>query len=1031
MEKRSLVNLPIIPNDNPKQALRIRRFFAAAAAYVICGFFCYFSYLAGFIEWKTIAGWLIIASSIQIIMYILFRTGLNLKMADPSLTAFQMCAAILLVMYVMYFANEARSVLLLIYVSILLFGIYRLNTRGFLYVSAFILLTYGGVIALIHVFRPRGFNFQMEYLQFFVLAFVLLIFSVIGGHISGLRNKISEDRSTMEWLTDNIQDVIFVLDMNLNYIYVSPSVKIMRGYEPEEVLKQAPLDALAPSSLDLAMKIFSAYVELDKLGHKVPDSRTLLLEVRRKDGTTVWTETNVSFMRDKNQRRVRILGVMRDITERKQAEKMIRQGEERYRNILETIQESYFEVDLAGNFTFFNDSLCQLTGCSKEELMGMSHQKFTDKETSKEVFKAFNKVYSTGEPSKGFDWQIIRKDGAKRYIEASISLQKDSSGKTKGFRGIIHDITERKKSEEQYRLLADNITEHVWLRDISSLKIIYISSSVEKMYGYTLDEIKNLPLKKLFTEESFKKMVDTFINEMPKAMATLPPSIHKYSFEAQAYHKDGHLLWMDNTISFLRDENGNLTLLLGETRDITERKQAEESLRHSEEKYRTIIENIQDGYFEADLAGNLTFFNNAMCVLYAYPEEELMSMNYRQYTDRETAKKLFQVFNKVYTTGMGAAIFEYEGIRKDGTRRQVEAFASLMKDSSDKITGFRGIIRDITERRKAEESLRHSEEKYRTILQSIEEGYYEVDLAGKFTFFNDSMCQIFGYSKDELMSMSYRKYSDEENSKKIFQAFNEIYNTGESIEGLYWQMIRKDGTKRYIEASASLQKDSSGKPIGFRGIVRDITERKQAEEKLQQTLENLRKSVGTTIQVLVTALETRDPYTSGHQSRSADLAKAIAEEMALPDDIIEGIRMAGIIHDIGKLAIPAEILTKPTKLTNLEFSLIMEHAQKGYEMLKDVESPWPLAQIVHQHHERMNGTGYPRNLKGDDILLEARILAVADVVEAMASHRPYRASLGINAALEEIEKNKGILYDKAVANACMRLFQEKGYQLIA
>jgi HD-GYP domain-containing protein (c-di-GMP phosphodiesterase class II) len=151
--------------------------------------------------------------------------------------------------------------------------------------------------------------------------------------------------------------------------------------------------------------------------------------------------------------------------------------------------------------------------------------------------------------------------------------------------------------------------------------------------------------------------------------------------------------------------------------------------------------------------------------------------------------------------------------------------------------------------------------------------------------------------------------------------------------------------------------------------------------------------------------------------------------MGLAQEKVEGIRMAGIIHDIGKLSIPAEILSKPTKLTNIEFSLIKVHSQSGYEMMKNVESPWPLSQIVYQHHERMNGSGYPRNLKGDEILMEARIMAVADVVEAMASHRPYRPTLGIKAALEEIEKNKGILYDNTVANTCLKLFREKGYQL--
>jgi diguanylate cyclase (GGDEF)-like protein/PAS domain S-box-containing protein len=358
----------------------------------------------------------------------------------------------------MSLANEARGVILLIYVIILLFGIFRLNTRGFLYVSIFTLLTYGGVIAQLHVFRPQGVNFNMEYLQWVVLALILVIFSIIGGYISGLRTKISKDRSTIQRMTDNIHDVIFVLDMNLNYTYVSPSVKVLRGYEPEEVLKQTPFDAIMPSSLDLAMRTLSEFMELGKLEHKEDIFRTLQLEIRRKDGTTVWTETKFSFIRDKNQRTLHILGVMRDITERKQTEEVIRRGEEKYRTILESIQEAYFEVDLTGNFTFCNDSMCRLTGCSKEELVGMNHNQFTSKETAKEVFQAFNKVYTTGEPSKAFDWQVIRKDGVELFIEASVTLQKDSSGKTTGFKGMIRDITERKRMEQQLNYMATHDT---------------------------------------------------------------------------------------------------------------------------------------------------------------------------------------------------------------------------------------------------------------------------------------------------------------------------------------------------------------------------------------------------------------------------------------------------------------------------------------------------------------------------------------------------------------------------------------------
>jgi len=259
--------------------------------------------------------------------------------------------------------------------------------------------------------------------------------------------------------------------------------------------------------------------------------------------------------------------------------------------------------------------------------------------------------------------------------------------------------------------------------------------------------------------------------------------------------------------------------------------------------------------------------------------------------------------------------------------------------------------------------------------------------------------------------------------------FMEIVEAKGFVEDFEVEFYKKDGSKFWVVINARTVKDEQGKIIYTEGLIEDITIRKNAEEQLNQTLDRLKKAVRTTIQVLASAVESRDTYTAGHQSRSADLARTMATEMGLAPDKIEGICMAGSIHDIGKLSIPAEILSKPTKLTNNEFSLIKEHSRIGYEMLKNVESPWPLAQIIYQHHERMNGSGYPRNLKGDEIMMEARIMAVADVVETMASHRPYRPALGIEAALEEIEKNKGILYDAVVVDACLRLFWEKGYQL--
>jgi response regulator RpfG family c-di-GMP phosphodiesterase/putative methionine-R-sulfoxide reductase with GAF domain len=214
----------------------------------------------------------------------------------------------------------------------------------------------------------------------------------------------------------------------------------------------------------------------------------------------------------------------------------------------------------------------------------------------------------------------------------------------------------------------------------------------------------------------------------------------------------------------------------------------------------------------------------------------------------------------------------------------------------------------------------------------------------------------------------------------------------------------------------------------FEQAQQELAERKRAEGELQQSLEQLQRTLEGTIEVLVSTIGMRDPYTASHQRQATRLAIAIAKKMQLSEERIQGLRMAGLIHDLGKITIPAEILSKPGALSDLEYGMIRMHVQAGHNVLKEFDFPWPVAQIVLQHHERMDGSGYPQGLSGEDILLEARILAAADVVTAMASHRPYRSSLGIDKALDEIAKNQGVLYDEDVVDACLRLFTEEGFK---
>ena len=456
---------------------------------------------------------------------------------------------------------------------------------------------------------------------------------------------------------------------------------------------------------------------------------------------------------------------------------------------------------------------------------------------------------------------------------------------------------------------------------------------------------------------------------------------------------------------------------------------------------------IGDGVISVDPKGKILLINRVA--------ESLVGMD----TSEAVGRQLEEVY--VLRQGQENQVGEKGCIltSKGGNEYAIEEVRTPLTEMGSDESGVVIVFRDITERKQAEEALQraHDELEQRVadrteeLMQVNEELRIEItehkqaednikqqtdateaaidgmallNEDGKYIYLNKAHVKIYGYENaGELIGKSWRIIYDADEVKRVeAEIMPKLHQKG------YWQGealgMKKNGNK--FPQELSLTALDSG---GLICIVSDITDRKLAEQKLQDTLDSLRKAFSAIVQVMVSAVEIRDPYTAGHQMRSADLARAIAAEMNLSQDKIEAIRMACSIHDIGKLSIPAEILSKPKKLSEIEISLIKEHSRNGYEMLKDVESPWPLAEIVYQHHERMDGSGYPRNLKGEEILIEARILAVADVVGAMASHRPYRPALGLNAALAEIENNKGTLYDADAVDACLRLFREKGFQL--
>jgi PAS domain S-box-containing protein len=591
----------------------------------------------------------------------------------------------------------------------------------------------------------------------------------------------------------------------------------------------------------------------------------------------------------------------------------------------------------------------------------------------------------------------------------------DSRSKRKQVEG------ELRESEGNFRHSLDNSPLGVRI-STKEAETVYANQAALDIYGYdSIEEIKRIPVKERYTPQSYAEYK---IRKKKREQGELGPS----EYEISIVRKNGevrHLLAFRKEILW----NGvNKFQIIYQ--DITERKQTEEKLRENEKKYRDLYDFLPIPVYEMDFEANITSANRAIYETFRGTEEDLKEgfKGWQLLSPEEvdkSAKNIQRLLKGEQVKGT-----EYTLMRLDGSVFPAIVISSIIY-SNGKPVRLRGAIIDITQRKQAEESLRRSEEKYRSLVENSQEGIFQSTAGGSHISVNQSFANILGYDSPEevlatIADIPHQIYVHPDDRAKILQ----IIEKEGSVNGYEAEFYRKDGSKTWVSINMHAVRDEEGNLLYYQGINQDITEKKNMETERQQNIERLRKSLEATINAMAVTVETRDPYTAGHQRRVADLARSIAVEMKLKREQIDSIRMASAIHDIGKISLPTEILTKPTKLSDLEFSLIKTHSLSGYDILKDIEFPWPVADLVLKHHERMNGSGYPQGLKGENIPMEARILAVADVVEAITSHRPYRPALGIDFALEEIFQNRDILYDADVVDACLKLFREKGYTWI-
>jgi len=430
------------------------------------------------------------------------------------------------------------------------------------------------------------------------------------------------------------------------------------------------------------------------------------------------------------------------------------------------------------------------------------------------------------------------------------------------------------------------------------------------------------------------------------------------------------------------------------------------------------------------LPKNMRFWvvNDLACEILGYSREELTAKSVIEVTDPDDQAATHAALERVLNGESADYVVERRFVRKDGSTVYVTVDVKGFRETDGSIPYVVSTIQDITARKQAELALAESEHRFRSIVEQCVVGLYLAMEDGKLTVVNQRFTEIFGYeAPSELIGRALPSLIMEED-RNFFTDQMQRRFAGEVLRASYnVRALRKDGAPVDLEIYGVLS-TYRGRSAAI-GVLQDIAERKRADEKIQQHIIQLQTSLMHTVRVATTLSEIRDPYTAGHERRVAEIAAAIGGELGLNDFQVEGLRVAGGLHDVGKIAVPTEILAKPGNLFDEEFALIKRHPSVGYSVLKNVDFPWPVARVALEHHERMDGSGYPHGIKGEEIVFEARILAVADVLEAMASHRPYRPALGIDKALEEIERGSGVSYDPNVAEACLRLFREKGYRV--
>lgn len=702
----------------------------------------------------------------------------------------------------------------------------------------------------------------------------------------------------------------------------------------------------------------------------------------------------------------------------------LRNSEERFRSVAESASDAIICFDNHGKIVFWNPAAETVFGYSSSEMLGKRLTSIVPKRYRSAHTRRMKQLFRKGEPNlvgKAFEMLGLKKDGSEFPAEVSFAAWQ-AQGKL-FFTNIVRDVTGRKEAEEalkhsegKYRTIFENTGTAIAIID-EDTSISMVNAEFEKLHGYSKEEIEGKSWTEFIVEEDLEKMKECHF------LRRVKPDAAPRNYEFRLKDKSGNTRKAFLTIAMIPGTKKSVASLI----DLTLVAATEETLRKQQQLLQTILDVTPDLLVLKNRELVYQAANPAFCRFVGKPLAEITGKTAYDFfppAEAERYRKDDAEVMKLRNTQVAE-----EEVTGAGGKKWFYVAKTPVIDQAGSPAGVLCSMRDITELKRAEEALREKEHFLASVFSSIQDGICVLDNDLSVVKVNATLERWYADALPLVGKKCYEALYGRTQACKNCPTVRST-KTGKPV----YKVVQKLGPRGEALGWFDLYcfpfvDQVTGQTKGVIEYIHDATRRKRAQEQLRQSFTKLQSTIEATIQAMAGVVEMRDAYTARHQQQVAKLACAIAEELGFPKQKVKGIRMAAIVHDIGKISTPVEILNKPTRLTELEFSLIKNHPQIGSDILRAIEFPWPIAEIVLQHHERINNSGYPFGLGGESIVPEARVLAVADVVEAMASHRPYRPALGINKALDEISQQKGILYDADAVEACLKLFMEKGFSL--